>query len=173
MVVVRGAGYGPLKDRGAQMLADQGPDHLGVDESFDRYARMVRRALGVPVALVSLVEEDRQVFVGAEGLAPAYQEARETPLTHSFCQWVVHDQAPVVTDDARLDERLRDNLAIPDLGVVAYAGHPIPVYALGGIEPDSAATAVGTGAYGVAVMGAVMRAADPAAVVRDLLGALG
>jgi serine phosphatase RsbU (regulator of sigma subunit) len=86
---------------------------------------MVRRALGVPVAVVSLVEEDRQVFVGAEGLAPAYQEARETPLTHSFCQWVVHDQAPVVTDVARLDARLRDNLAIPDLGVVAYAGHPI------------------------------------------------
>ena len=107
------------------MRADQGPDQLGVDESFDRYARMVRRALDVPVALVSLVDEDLQVFIGAEGLAPAYDEVRETPLTHSFCQWVVHDQAPVVTDDARLDARLRDNLAIPDLGVVAYAGHPI------------------------------------------------
>lgn len=98
---------------------------LGVDASFDRYARMVRRALDVPVALVSLVEEDRQVFVGAEGLPTPYDAARETPLTHSFCQWVVRDQAPVVTEDARLDQRLRDNLAIPDLGVVAYAGHPI------------------------------------------------
>lgn len=105
--------------------ADLGAGDLGVDESFDRYARMVRRALGVPVALVSLVEADRQVFVGAEGLPPAYQQSRQTPLTHSFCQWVVHDEAPVVTGDARTDERLRDNLAIPDLGVVAYAGHPI------------------------------------------------
>lgn len=104
---------------------DDGATSLGVDASFDRYARMVRRALDVPVALVSLVEADRQVFVGAEGLPAPYDAARQTPLTHSFCQWVVHDQAPVVTDDARLDERLRDNLAIPDLGVVAYAGHPI------------------------------------------------
>jgi serine phosphatase RsbU (regulator of sigma subunit) len=104
---------------------DDGATPLGVDASFDRYARMVRRALDVPVALVSLVEADRQVFVGAEGLPAPYDVARQTPLTHSFCQWVVHDQAPVVTDDARLDERLRDNLAIPDLGVVAYAGHPI------------------------------------------------
>ena len=107
------------------LRVDLGSGDVGVDESFDRYARIVRRALDVPVALVSLVERDRQVFVGAVGLEPAYQEARQTPLTHSFCQWVVHDQAPVVTADARLDERLRDNLAIPDLGVVAYAGHPL------------------------------------------------
>jgi serine phosphatase RsbU (regulator of sigma subunit) len=107
------------------VTADLGTVEVGVDESFDRYARIVRRALDVPVALVSLVERDRQVFVGAVGLEPAMQEARQTPLTHSFCQWVVHDQAPVVTGDARLDERLKDNLAIPDLGVVAYAGHPI------------------------------------------------
>jgi serine phosphatase RsbU (regulator of sigma subunit) len=107
------------------LRVDLGAGDVGVDESFDRYARIVRRALDVPVALVSLVERDRQVFVGAVGLEPELQEARQTPLTHSFCQWVVHDQAPVVTSDARLDERLRDNLAIPDLGVVAYAGHPL------------------------------------------------
>ena len=107
------------------LRVDLGAGDVGVDESFDRYARIVRHALDVPVALVSLVERDRQVFVGAVGLEPEYQESRQTPLTHSFCQWVVHDQAPVVTSDARLDERLRDNLAIPDLGVVAYAGHPL------------------------------------------------
>ena len=107
------------------LRVDLGAGDVGVDESFDRYARIVRHALDVPVALVSLVERDRQVFVGAVGLEPEYQESRQTPLTHSFCQWVVHDQAPVVTSDARLDERLRDNLAIPDLGVVAYAGPPL------------------------------------------------
>ncbi|MDN4173381.1 SpoIIE family protein phosphatase [Nocardioides sp. SOB77] len=98
---------------------------LEVDTSFDRYARMVRRALNVPVALVSLVEADRQVFPGAVGLPAPYQSTRETPLSHSFCQYVVADRAPLVVADARLDDRLRDNLAIPDLGVVAYAGWPI------------------------------------------------
>ena len=38
-----------------------------VDVSFDRYARLVRRAVGAPVGLVTMVESDRQVFVGALG----------------------------------------------------------------------------------------------------------
>ena len=95
------------------------------DASFDRYARMVRRALGVPVALVSLVERDRQVFPGAVGLPEPWQTERETPLSHSFCQYVVADRSALVISDAREDERLKDNLAIPDLGVVAYAGFPL------------------------------------------------
>ncbi|MCZ4500455.1 MAG: rsbP 2 [Marmoricola sp.] len=95
------------------------------DPSFDRYARLVRRALGVPVALVSIVEANRQVFPGADGLPRPYQVARETPLSHSMCQYVVRDQAPLVVSDARADERLVDNLAIADLGVVAYAGWPL------------------------------------------------
>src|SRR5690606_15543816 len=53
-----------------------------------------------------------------------------------------------------------------------YAGAPVPVIALGGITPDNAAEAVAAGADGVAVMGAVMRAADPAEVVRALREAL-
>ncbi|MFC7360693.1 thiamine phosphate synthase [Nocardioides astragali] len=52
------------------------------------------------------------------------------------------------------------------------AGHPIPVLALSGIGPHNAAGAVAAGAHGVAVMGAVMRADDPAGVVAELLAAL-
>lgn len=49
----------------------------------------------------------------------------------------------------------------------------IPVYALGGITPANAVEAIGAGADGLAVMGAVMRAPDPAAVVRELLDVVG
>jgi serine phosphatase RsbU (regulator of sigma subunit) len=97
----------------------------GADPSLDRYARMVCRALGAPVALVSLVEADRQVFPGACGLPADVDAARETPLSHSFCQYVVADRRPLVVPDAREDPRLRENLAIADLGVIAYAGWPI------------------------------------------------
>ncbi len=96
-----------------------------VDTSYDRYARLVRRALNAPLALVSLVEANRQVFCGASGLAEPLDVVRETPLTHSFCQYVVADEAPLVISDAREDPRLHTNLAIRDLNVIAYAGWPL------------------------------------------------
>ncbi|GAA1505246.1 thiamine phosphate synthase [Nocardioides humi] len=57
----------------------------------------------------------------------------------------------------------------PPLPASAFAGAPLPVFALGGITPANAAAARSAGAYGVAVMGAVMRADDPASVVAALL----
>ncbi len=61
----------------------------------------------------------------------------------------------------------------PALGPGAFAEDDLPVFALGGIDAGNAAEARLAGAYGVAVMGAVMRAHDPAGVVRDLLAAVG
>lgn len=60
----------------------------------------------------------------------------------------------------------------PPLPPCAFERLPLPVYALGGVTPDNAAAARAAGAYGVAVMGAVMRADDPAAVVAALLRAV-
>jgi thiamine monophosphate synthase len=57
----------------------------------------------------------------------------------------------------------------PALPPFAFAGHPLPVLALAGIDASNAAAAVAAGAHGVAVMGAVMRAEDPATVVAGLL----
>jgi thiamine-phosphate pyrophosphorylase len=55
----------------------------------------------------------------------------------------------------------------------ACAASPIPVYALGGVHgPDRARAAREAGAAGAAVMGAVMRAADPERAVRGLRDAL-
>lgn len=50
---------------------------------------------------------------------------RETPLSHSFCQYVVVDGQPLVIEDAHADHRVRDNPAIEALGVVAYLGVPL------------------------------------------------
>jgi thiamine-phosphate pyrophosphorylase len=60
----------------------------------------------------------------------------------------------------------------PALPEAAWPGLPLPVLALGGISPANAASARRAGAWGVAVMGAVMRADDPAGVVTDLLEAV-
>jgi GAF domain-containing protein len=95
------------------------------DEAFDRFASLVKLLLDVPVALVSLVDGERQFFPGAAGLAEPWNGKRETPLTHSFCRHVVAEGRPQVWTDARQDPRVSDNLAIDDLGVVAYAGMPL------------------------------------------------
>lgn len=62
----------------------------------------------------------------------------------------------------------------PPVARADYAGHHgVPVLALGGIDPGNAADARAAGAHGVAVMGCVMRATDPAALVRALLTEVG
>jgi signal transduction histidine kinase len=95
------------------------------DDTFDRFTRLTRRALGVPVSLVSLVDDHRQFFKSAAGLGEPWATDRQTPLSHSFCQYVVADDSPLVIADARDDARLCDNLAIRDIGVIAYAGMPL------------------------------------------------
>jgi serine phosphatase RsbU (regulator of sigma subunit) len=95
------------------------------DEGMERFARMVAGRLRVPVALVSLVEADRQVFPGMVGLAEPWATRRQTPLSHSLCQHVVATGRPLILADARSDDRTCTSLAIGDLGVVAYAGMPL------------------------------------------------
>lgn len=60
----------------------------------------------------------------------------------------------------------------PALTPESFDGHGIPVFALGGVDASNAADAIAAGAHGVAVMGAVMRADDPARVVAGLLKAV-
>src|SRR5687768_14398782 len=104
----------------AEGLVDGGPEPV-----FDRFARVAARVADTPVALVSLVTEDRQYFAGMFGVGQPWADARETPLSHSFCQHVVANGAPLVVEDARTDPVLCSNLAIVDLDVIAYAGFPI------------------------------------------------
>jgi CheY-like chemotaxis protein len=95
------------------------------DESFDRVASLATRLLGTPTALMSLIDKDRQFFKSQVGLAQPWAAARQTRLSHSFCQWVVSSQEELVIEDAREHPVLRTNLAIKDLGVIAYAGVPL------------------------------------------------
>jgi GAF domain-containing protein len=97
----------------------------GRQETFDRHARIASEALDAPVALVSLLEDDRQFFKSCLGLPEPWLTDRETPLSHSFCQHVVASREPLVVDDARVHPLLKDNLAIRDMNVVAYAGVPL------------------------------------------------
>ena len=95
------------------------------DEAFDRLTRLACKVTKAPVALVSLVDRDRQFFKAAVGLPEPWCTRRETPLSLSFCKHVVASGRPLVLSDARLDLTLRENPAVRDLGIVAYLGIPL------------------------------------------------
>jgi GAF domain-containing protein len=92
---------------------------------FDRFAQLVSQRLDVPVALISLVDVNGQVFPGACGLPEPWNAERWTPLSHSFCQHVVTSGKPLLVSNANDDPLVSDNLAIMELGVIAYAGVPL------------------------------------------------
>ena len=96
-----------------------------ISPSFDRLARLASTVLHAPVALVSLVDADRQYFKSCLGLAEPWASRRGSPLSHSFCQHPVASREPLLVTDAREHDVLRDNLAIRDMGVIAYAGIPL------------------------------------------------
>ncbi|MEA2149952.1 MAG: hypothetical protein QOD69_1782 [Solirubrobacteraceae bacterium] len=95
------------------------------DQGLETLARLCAKLLNVPVALISLVEADRQFFAGSCGLPQPWAGERQTRLSHSFCQHVVASRQPFVVSDAREHPLVRENLAIRDLGVIAYAGIPL------------------------------------------------
>ena len=97
-------------------------------EIFDRFTRLAVSILRVPMALMTLVDVDRQVFVSQIGLPEPWASARQTPSSHSFCRYVVITGEPLLITDARVHPLFKDNPAIADLGVVAYAGIPLRTF---------------------------------------------
>ena len=95
------------------------------EESFDRLTQLTAKIFKVPIALVSLVDADRQYFKSCCGLGEPLYSVRETPLSHSFCQHVVARGIPLAVNNAPEDARIKTNGAVRDLGVVAYLGVPI------------------------------------------------
>ena len=95
------------------------------EPEFDRLTRLLSRLIGAPVALVSIVDEDRQVFKSSVGLEEPLATLRQTPLSYSFCQHVVSSGQPLFISDAREYPLVRDNPAVRDLSVIAYAGIPL------------------------------------------------
>lgn len=95
------------------------------DPGLESLAALTAKTLHAPIALITLVEPERQFFAAQQGLPEPWRSRRQTPLSHSFCQEVVLAQEPLVVEDGRQDPHLRGNAAIADLGVVAYAGLPL------------------------------------------------
>ena len=95
------------------------------EDAFDRVARMAARLLEVPIALVPLIEDDRQFFKACVGLPEPWASARQTPLSHSLCQHVLVARQPLAIGDTGRDALARDNPLVRELGLAAYLGVPL------------------------------------------------
>jgi len=91
------------------------------EQRFDRLTRLAAAILRVPVALVSLVDRERQWFKSAHGM-----EVRQTPRETSFCAHAVAARELLVVPDALADHRFADNPQVSGRTRVRfYAGCPL------------------------------------------------
>lgn len=91
------------------------------EPGFDRLVRLAQRLFDVPVALLSLVDRDRQWFKARAGL-----DQEQVPRSISFCSYVVAQDAPMVVSDAAADPRFRANPMVSGTsGLRFYAGAPL------------------------------------------------
>ena len=95
------------------------------EETFDRLTRLAARLLQVPVALVTLVDEDRQFFKSSVGLGEPWASRRQMPLAYSFCQHAVADKQTLVISDARNNDRVKNSPAVSENNSLAYVGVPL------------------------------------------------
>ncbi|MDP1932026.1 MAG: sensor domain-containing diguanylate cyclase [Gammaproteobacteria bacterium] len=91
------------------------------EERFDRLTRMAKRLFGVPIALVSLVDENRQWFKSCFGLTVS-----ETSRDISFCGHAILGNDLFIIPDTIADERFFDNpLVLNAPHIRFYAGCPL------------------------------------------------
>ena len=88
---------------------------------FDRFTLLATAAFALPIALVSLIDAERQWFKSRQGLA-ACQTARSV----AFCSYAIESQETFVVNDALLDPRFAGNPLVTGTPHIRfYAGHPI------------------------------------------------
>jgi hypothetical protein len=92
------------------------------DERFDRVVRLARRVFDVPIAVVGLVDEDRQWNKAVIGVP------QEFPRDESICTYTIQQDGPLVVPDLREDRRFQElPTVVGDPGLRFYAGYPLTV----------------------------------------------
>lgn len=111
----------PDEEQRLALLREVGLLDAEPDSALDAITRITAKVMSVPIALVSLIDAERQWFKSRVGL-----RARETPRDVAFCSHAIHLHEPLVVPDACLDARFADNpLVTGEPGVRAYAGVPL------------------------------------------------
>ena len=92
------------------------------DEDYDAITKIAAAICNTPIALISIIDENRQWFKSRHGL-----ETTETARDFAFCAHsILNPDELFIVNDARKDNRFHDNpLTVSDPNVVFYAGAPL------------------------------------------------
>jgi PAS domain S-box-containing protein len=91
------------------------------EAKFDRITELASIICGVPISLISLIDEHRQWFKSKVGL-----DVKESPRTVSFCQHAIMDDKYFEVQDATKDIRFMDNESVVDEpNIRFYGGYPL------------------------------------------------
>jgi diguanylate cyclase (GGDEF)-like protein/PAS domain S-box-containing protein len=93
--------------------------------ALDRLAALAARLLHLPAALVTAVDDERQVLVSCVGLPEPWCSARGVPLSSACWRQVATSGRPLVVDDVREHRGFEDDPVVAELGAVACAAVPL------------------------------------------------
>jgi len=113
----------PLTDEAARLAALRRLEVLDTEPEapFENVVALVRSVLSVPIAAVSLLDEDRQWFKALSGL-----DATETARDVSFCTHAIGQREPMIVNDATVDARFAQNpFVCGNPNIRSYAGIPL------------------------------------------------
>jgi hypothetical protein len=92
---------------------------------FDRITAKLARVFEMPIALISLIDRDRQFFKSQIGLPEDLAKARQTARNVSVCGHVVAKNQVMVIEDLARDRRFANNPLLKEHGIRFYAGIPL------------------------------------------------
>jgi len=108
-----------------QEIASLGLTSAETDRVLQELCTEAANALGLPIALVTVVLDEAQHFAAQHGLDGWMEEANGTPVEWSFCRFSVATKNEFVVEDAEHHGLVQDNPLVTMDGLRCYAGIPL------------------------------------------------